>query len=225
MKFIALGAFALLFIFYLVGKSQSNADSNLNRLDRIFDNAGNKQQFRIGKAADLESSYRRFKEMDEEAVQEALANEDLNLYEISNALLMLANKQFQDNRIDQGMKAITAAANDYHNPMAMVQLARIAYHGDQYGKMLPEGSNLDIRTDLGKAFYYVNRSFESCRILHDATGQKFALDLCVANGLGLLDSFQLQEVKAKFDHQTDGQEAMENIQKDLVGYAKMYHLN
>lgn len=229
MKFIALAAITLLIIFYYIGKSQaSSTNNNLandpSRMGKIFDNAENKHGFRVGKAAQLESSFKHFKNMSTEELIEALEQEDLSLYEISNALFMLANQYFQKEQIEQGMEAITISADDYHNPLAMVQLAKIAFHGDHYQKMLPAGSSLKVETDLAKAFYYVNRAFETCRALLDNTGQKFALDLCVSNGLGLLDSYQLQEIKEKFDPHTQGKAVRVAINQNLDQFAKIYQL-
>ena len=127
-------------------------------LETALDNQNNKQKYPIGNPADFEQSLNNFKNFSQEAILSHLENEEMNLYEVSNALLVLANHYLQKPDIESGLPILESAAYNYHNPFAMVTLAKAYFHGFEAE---PSGTVPVIVKDLEKAYYLINRSFET----------------------------------------------------------------
>lgn len=190
-------------------------------METALDNKGNKHGYPVGNARDYEKSISRFKNLSKEELHTMIEEDSLNLYEVSNALLILANHHLQKAEVAKGLPLLEVAAYDYHNPLAMVTLARANFQGYQKD---PSGTEPVIVRDLEKAFYLVNRAFETAGLLHEKTGQKWALDRSVGGGLGLLDSYQTATVKKEFNAQEHSARISAQVRNDLTDFSTMYKL-
>ena len=218
-----LGLMALAFVvFYVVKKANPkfyiSYDQNPVGLNLMLDNEQNKQGFPVGTPRDFEQSFEKFRTLTEAELLKMLEEESLNLHEVSNALVLLANTYFQEKNIAKGLPLLKVSAYDYHNPLAMVTLGRAYFHGFSV-----EEGEAPVK-DLKEAYYLVNRAFQTAGLLHEKTGQKFALDKSVAMGLALLDSYNLHEVKKEFNPQEHSTELGDKIQADLEAFKSMYSI-
>ena len=221
MKILGILIIACLGFYAMKKEKNTNVKLNPKGMKAAMDNAQNKQGYAVGNALDFEQSIQRFRYLSIEELNNVIETETLNLYQVSNALLVLSNHYLQATREAEGIAILKRLVDDYHNPMAMVTLARINFHGFEEA---PGGTATRIIKDLGKAYYLINRGIETAGVLEKRTGQKYALDRCVANGLGLLDSYQLAKVKASFNYEDHQEKIATQIKKDLEAFVDMYNL-
>ena len=206
---------------YAIGKATSKALTSPKGIQTALDNKNNKQNYPIGKPVDFEKSLMKFKDLSKQELEQILEEESLNLHEVSNALLVLANVHFQKEDTETGIPLLESAAYDYHNPLAMVTLAKANFHGYEES---PEGTISRLIKDLEKAFYLVNRAIQTAGELEKLTGEKFALNRTIAGGLGLLDSYNLGEIKKEFNQNEHSERISKLVDKDVAEFVQMYAL-
>lgn len=123
-----------------------------------------------------------------------------NAYGQSYGLYYLGLRCLQDNTLGEGLQNLHRAADDYCNAFAMVKLAMFYSMSKQnVVATFGESQATSFVQDWSKSYFYINAALHLSGLILKNTNDKTVLDLVVANGLGILDSFNMASVKAAFD--------------------------
>ena len=214
-----IGIILLLFVGIQVLRQMNNTTKiGSIGLDKILKDTQNKYEIPTGAPQDFEKSFLNFRSLSKKELKSLLEkDENLNLHQVSNALLLMANTYLNEKDIDNGLNYLMVSADVYHNPIAQVALGRAYYTGfeDKDGK----GAQ-----DYEKAFYWIVRGFQTAGALHENTGEKFALDQVVKVGLGVYDAYQTAAVKKHFDYSKVEADMATQMKTHLENWAKMYQI-
>ncbi len=198
LKIIGLSLLGIFTFFVLIGLIFGEPKKP-GTIEDYVDNPNNKKGYHKGNITQAVSLFNSYTKMDKTQIQTAMDSTDLSLHEISYALYFWAMRHIQEGKIKQGYQLLKVAADDYLNPIAMVKLARINYHGSQ---ALQQGKNpidLQLDKDLETSYYYITLAFEVTRVLNEKTGDKVMLNHVVNSGLGLYDTFGMNQLEEGFN--------------------------
>lgn len=152
---------------------------------------------------DYKALIEHLKAMDKPSLLVFLGNRDArrspNVYELSYGLYYLGLRNMQENVYGEGLQHLHNAADQYCNPLAMVKLAMFySMSKEQMVSTFGEQA-ISFAQDWSKTYFYINAALHVSGIILKSSNDKTILNLVVANGLGILDSFNMASVKAAFD--------------------------
>lgn len=169
---------------------------------------------------------------DRSHLMKILKKEDVTLYEVSYGLYYLGLSYLKEGDVEHGVKLLHASAEDYLNPMALSEMARIYYHGDEelhhiFPKEHLEGVHLGIEQNIEKSFVTLNLAFEIAHEVHKKYNSSEILKLVSRDGVELLERFTFNnETDQLKDTEEHRKTLAEDLKKDLElleTYKKMYH--
>ena len=198
LKIIGLSLLGIFTFFVLIGLVFGEP-KKAGTIEDYVDNPNNKRGYHKGSISQAVSLFNSYTKMDKPQIQAAMDSTDLSLHEISFALYFWAMRHIQEGKIKQGYDLLKVAADDYLNPIAMVKLARINFHGSQALQQGKQAIDLELEKDLETSYYYITLAFEITRVLNEKTGDKVMLNHVVNGGLALYDTFGMNQLEEGFN--------------------------
>ncbi len=211
-----------IFVFFVLIGLVFGEPKKAATIEDYVDNSNNKRGYHKGSITQAVDLFNPYTKMDKLQIKAAMDSTDLSLHEISYALYFWAMRHIQEGKVQNGYQLLKVAADDYLNPLAMVKLARINFHGS---KALQQGSNpidLDLDKDLETSYYYITLAFEVTRVLNDKTGDKVMLNHVVNSGLALYDTFGMNQLEEGFNRKEISEKLSSTWTDRLDQFAAMY---
>lgn len=190
-------------------------------LAELCDNQYNRHGYAVGDFSDVNEMLASYTKLDQEQLLKTLEQEATTLYEVSYGLYFLSMRYMQQEAYQDGFRYLAIAADDYLNPLAMVKLARLYYHGAQKMNIPPE-VEVSREQDLVRAYYYITLAFQIGGVITDTFGKNKVLDAIVNGGLALLDTFNLPDIKKKLAAESAGSTLLESVPEKVRIYREMY---
>lgn len=190
-------------------------------LAEMFDNQYNRHGYAVGDFSQVSQILASYTNWDKEELLNQLEQEAMTLYEVSYGLYCLSMRCMQQEAYQDGFRYLSIAADDYLNPLAMVKLARLYYHGAQKMNIPPEVL-VSREQDLVRAYYYITLAFQIGGVITDTFGKNKVLDAIVNSGLALLDTFNLPDIKQKLAVQSADSTLLESLPEKVGIYREMY---
>jgi hypothetical protein len=190
-------------------------------LAEMSDNQYNRHGYDVGDFSEVSQILATYTKFDKEQLLNKLEHEATTLYEVSYGLYFLAMRYMQQEAYQDGFRYLRIAADDYLNPLAMVKLARVYYHGAQKMNIPPE-VEITREEDLVSAYYYITLAFQIGGVITDSFGKNKVLDAIVNSGLALLDTFNLPDIKKKLAADSAESTLLESVPEKVRIYREMY---
>lgn len=149
-----------------------------------------------------------------------LCRPDLTLWELGFGLHYTGMAMVRSEQTKDGIALVRVAADAHLNPVAIIKLARLDYHGSEKAKIAGVG----IKPDLNKAFFGQALSFQLVRLVNDATGDKKILNVVVREGLGLKDSFHGLNVNRTFDVAGESTRIAAQVKAKVDAFGVLYEV-
>ena len=170
-------------------------------LEEIRKNSGNSLNLAIDLNMDFELVWQSFKGMTQQEIESKLTGEKLNWHEASFGVYYLGSSYLMNEDFKNALECYIDAAENYINPMALVKIARINFiPKDELPSYISKLKSFE--PDIEIAYLSINKAMESANFIikkqKDDTAQ-YIIELVVANGLGLLDTFNTPSVKEQFN--------------------------
>lgn len=191
-------------------------------LAEYVDNPNNKRGYHKGSIAQAVALFNTYTKMDMLQIQSAMDSTDLSLHEISYALYFWAMRHIQAGQVKEGYNLLKVAADDYLNPLAMVKLARINFHGSRALQQGDQPMDLVLDKDLEVSYYYITLAFELTRVLNDKTGDKVMLNHVVNSGLALYDTFGTNQLSEGFNRKELSEKLSGTWTEKMDQFVEMY---
>ena len=131
-------------------------------------------------------------------------------------------RHIQEGQVEEGYRLLKVCADDYLNPMAMVKVARINFHGSEALQRPGQPVDLHLAKDLETSYYYIILAFEVTRVLNEETGDKAILNHVVNSGLALYDTFGMNQMEEGFDSKSLSAAFADRWAAQLQQYQEMY---
>ena len=220
--------FSLFFLALSIASHGSNPSPDVSHL---LDNQYNKKNLPVGEFSTVENMVNNMEKQDRNHLLKTLNDEDVTLYEASYGLFFLGLTYLHDGDVEKGVKYLKASAEDYLNPLALGEMARIYYHGnDELHHIFPkehiDDIDLGIEQDHEKSFVILNLAFEIAHEVHKKHHSTVVLRQVSKEGVELLERFTFKnEADELRTTEEDKAKLMADLNKDLEllqKYREMY---
>ncbi|MBX2875168.1 MAG: hypothetical protein KTR30_23795 [Saprospiraceae bacterium] len=221
LKIIGLSLLGIFTFFVLIGLVFGEPKKPGTVKDYV-DNPNNKRGYHKGSIAQAVNLFNSYTKMDKPQIEATMDSTDLSLHEISYALYFWAMRHIQEGKIKEGYELLKVAADDYLNPIAMVKLARINFHGSQALQQGKTPIDLELDKDLETSYYYITLAFEITRVLNEKTGDKVMLNHVVNSGLALYDTFGMNQLEEGFNRKEVSMKLNETWTEKIDQFTDLY---
>lgn len=221
LKIIGLSLLGIFTFFLLIGLVFGEPKKG-GTIAEYVDNPNNKRGYSKGSIAQAVALFNAYTKMDKLQIQAAMDSTDLSLHEISYAIYFWAMRHIQEGKVKDGYELLKVAADDYLNPVAMVKLARINFHGSQALQQGNQPIDLALEKDLETSYYYITLAFELTRVLNDRTGDQVMLNHVVNSGLALYDTFGTNQLNEGFNRKEMSEKLFSTWKEKIDQFSHLY---